>query len=366
MERRSFLKKAGLGVAAAGAATVTAPVIAQDGPTVRWRMATSFPRNLPALYGAATRFSEYVNKMTDGKFQIDVFPAGEIVPAFEVLDAVSNGTVQCGHTCGYYYFGKKPAYCFDTAVPFGLTARQMTAWLIEGNGMKLLRELFAEVNVVNFPLGNTGAQMGGWFRKEIKSLDDLKGVKMRTAGFAGEVLSKIGVVPQQLAGGDVYPALEKGTLDAVEFVGPFDDEKLGFVKVAPYYYYPGFWEGGPAVSLYTNKDEYEKLPEVYKAVLETASFRATNDMLAIYDFNNATSLRNLIAEGAILREFPRDILEAAYKATAELYKEYSEKDEMFKRLHDDYMAYRNSVAPWFNVLETSYARFLAYAINRLS
>ena len=177
MERRSFLKKAGLGVAAAGAATVTAPVIAQDGPTVRWRMATSFPRNLPALYGAATRFSEYVNKMTDGKFQIDVFPAGEIVPAFEVLDAVSNGTVQCGHTCGYYYFGKKPAYCFDTAVPFGLTARQMTAWLIEGNGMKLLRELFAEVNVVNFPLGNTGAQMGGWFRKEIKSLDDLKGVK---------------------------------------------------------------------------------------------------------------------------------------------------------------------------------------------
>lgn len=366
MERRSFLKKAGLGVAAAGAATVTAPVIAQDGPTVRWRMATSFPRNLPALYGAATRFSEYVNKMTDGKFQIDVFPAGEIVPAFEVLDAVSNGTVQCGHTCGYYYFGKKPAYCFDTAVPFGLTARQMTSWLIEGNGMKLLRELFAEVNVVNFPLGNTGAQMGGWFRKEIKSLDDLKGVKMRTAGFAGEVLSKIGVVPQQLAGGDVYPALEKGTLDAVEFVGPFDDEKLGFVKVAPYYYYPGFWEGGPAVSLYTNKDEYEKLPEVYKAVLETASFRATSDMLAIYDYNNATSLRNLIAEGAILREFPRDILEAAYKATAELYKEYSEKDELFKRLHDDYMAYRNSVAPWFNVLETSYTRFLAYAINRLS
>mgnify|MGYP002735502942 FL=1 len=365
MERRSFLKKAGLGVAA-GAAAVSAPVIAQDGPSVRWRMATSFPRNLPALYNAAARFAEYVSQMTDGKFQIDVFPAGEIVPPFEVLDAVSNGTVQCGHTCGYYYFGKNPAYCFDTAVPFGLTARQMNAWLIEGNGMTLLRELFAKVNIVNFPLGNTGAQMGGWFRKEIKSLDDLKGLKMRTAGFAGEVLSKIGVVPQQLAGGDVYPALEKGTLDAVEFVGPFDDEKLGFVKVAPYYYYPGFWEGGPAVSLYTNQDEYEKLPAVYKHILETASFRATHDMLAIYDFNNPGALRNLIAEGAILREFPRDILEAAYKATAELYKEYSEKDEMFKRLHDDYIGYRNSVAPWFNVLETSYTRFLAYAINRLS
>jgi TRAP-type mannitol/chloroaromatic compound transport system substrate-binding protein len=207
--------------------------------------------------------------------------------------------------------------------------------------------------------------MGGWFRQEIKSLDDLKGVKMRTAGFAGEVLSKIGVVPQQLAGGDVYPALEKGTLDAVEFVGPFDDEKLGFVKVAPYYYYPGFWEGGPAVSLYTNQDEFEKLPAVYKHILETASFRATHDMLAIYDYNNAGALRNLIAEGAILREFPRDILEAAYKATGELYKEYSDNSEIFKKLHDDYIGYRDSVAPWFNVLETSYTRFLAYAINRL-
>lgn len=364
MERRSFLRKAGVGVAA-GAAAVAAPVIAQEGPTVRWRMATSFARNLPALHTPAQRFSEYVSAMTGGKFQIDVFPAGEIVPAFDVLDAVSNGTVQCGHTCGYYYFGKNPAYCFDTAVPFGLTARQMTAWLIEGNGMKLLRELFADVNVVNFPLGNTGAQMGGWFRKEIKSLEDLSGLKMRTAGFAGEVLSKIGVVPQQLASGDVYPSLEKGTLDAVEFVGPYDDEKLGFVKVAPYYYYPGFWEGGPAVSLYTNKDEYEKLPEVYKHILETASYRATHDMLAIYDYNNAGALRNLIAEGAILREFPRDILEAGYKATGELYKQYSESNEAFKKIHDDYMGYRDSVAPWFNVLETSYTRFLAYAINRL-
>ncbi|NOL50784.1 TRAP transporter substrate-binding protein [Pelistega suis] len=363
MERRSFLKKAGMG-AIAGTAVIGAPAVAQENPAVKWRMVSSFPRSLPALYGTGEKFVKYVKEMSGGQFQIDSFPPGEIVPALQVMDAVSNGTVQAGHTCGYYYFGKSPAYCFDTAVPFGLTARQMNAWMIEGNGMKLLRELFGQVNIVNFMLGNTAAQMGGWYRKEIKSIDDFKGLKMRTSGMNGELLSRLGVVPQQIAGGDIYPSLEKGTLDAVEFVGPYDDEKLGFVKVAPHYYYPGFWEAGPQVSLYTNKDAYEALPAHYKAVIDAASRSASADMLAVYDSQNPQALRRLIASGAKLHEFPREIMEVAYTKAQEMFKEYSDKDPMFKKIYDDYMAFRDDLAPWFNVVEGSYTRFLAAQIAK--
>ncbi|MFV9475142.1 TRAP transporter substrate-binding protein [Advenella sp. RU8] len=361
MQRRSFLKKAGMGMVA-GTAAVGAPALAQENPSIKWRMASSFPRSLPALFGTSEKFVKYVNEATNGQFVIDVFPAGEIVPALQVMDAVSNGTVQAGHTCGYYYFGKSPAYCFDTAVPFGLTARQMMAWILEGNGKTLLRELFAPVNIVNFPLGNTGVQMGGWYRKEINSLEDLKGLKMRTSGFAGEVLARLGVIPQQIAGGDIYPSLEKGTLDAVEFVGPYDDEKLGFNKVAKYYYYPGFWEGGPQVSAYMNKGEFEKLPKNYQAIVEAACMYATANMTAVYDAHNAGALRRLIAGGAVLKEFPKDVLDAGFKASVQLYKEFSDKDPMFKKIHDDYMAFRDDLAPWFNLVEGSYTRYLAYAI----
>lgn len=363
MQRRSFLKKAGMG-AIAGTAVIGAPAIAQENPEIKWRMASSFPRSLPALYGTGEKFVKYVKEMSGGKFQIDSFPPGEIVPPLQVMDAVSNGTVQAGHSCGYYYFGKNPAFCFDTAVPFGLTARQMYAWMIEGNGMKLLRELFASVNIVNFMLGNTAAQMGGWYRKEIKTLEDLKGLKMRTSGINGELMSRLGVVPQQLAGSDVYPSLEKGTLDAVEFVGPFDDEKLGFVKVAPHYYYPGFWEAGPQVSLFTNKDAYEALPANYKAIIEAASRSATMDMMAVYDAENPQALRRLIASGAKLHEFSREIQEAAYNEAQKMYKDYCDKNSMFKKIYDDYMGFRDDLAPWFNVVEGSYTRFVSQMIAK--
>lgn len=363
MQRRSFLKKAGMG-AIAGTAVIGAPAIAQENPEIKWRMASSFPRSLPALYGTGEKFVKYVKEMSGGKFQIDSFPPGEIVPPLQVMDAVSNGTVQAGHSCGYYYFGKNPAFCFDTAVPFGLTARQMYAWMIEGNGMKLLRELFASVNIVNFMLGNTAAQMGGWYRKEIKTLEDLKGLKMRTSGINGELMSRLGVVPQQLAGSDVYPSLEKGTLDAVEFVGPFDDEKLGFVKVAPHYYYPGFWEAGPQVSLFTNKDAYEALPANYKAIIDAASRSATMDMMAVYDAENPQALRRLIASGAKLHEFSREIQEAAYNEAQKMYKDYCDKNPMFKKIYDDYMGFRDDLAPWFNVVEGSYTRFVSQMIAK--
>ncbi len=286
MERRSFLLKASA-VAATGALAAcgkgeekaapaaasgpAAPAVVGSNPAVEWRLASSFPKSLDTIFGGAELLSARVKELTDGKFNIKVFAAGEIVPGLQVLDSVQNNTVQIGHTAGYYYFGKNPTLCFDTTVPFGLTARQQNAWMLQGNGMKLMREFFKEYNVVNFLGGNTNAQMGGWFRKEIKTVADLQGLKYRIAGFAGVVLSRLGVVPQQIAGGDIYPALEKGTIDAAEWVGPYDDEKLGFYKVAPYYYYPGWWEGSAQLSFYASASEFEKLPALYKRALETAT-----------------------------------------------------------------------------------------------
>ncbi|MBB5215851.1 TRAP transporter substrate-binding protein [Parapusillimonas granuli] len=361
MQRRSFLKKAGLG-AVAGTAAVAAPALAQSNPKISWKMTSSYGPSLPPLYSTAELFCKMVSEATDGNFSIRLYPAGEIVPGFGVMDAVGNRTVECGQTASYYFYGKDPAFCFDTAVPFGLNARQMYAWVYEAGGMALLRELFAPRNIVNFPLGNTGTQMGGWYRKEIKSVSDLQGLKMRTAGFAGEVMSRMGVVPQQIPPGDIYPSLEKGTLDAVEFVGPVDDEKLGFQKVAKYYYYPGWWEGSAQVSLYVNDGAYKELPKTYQAVIEMASRAAGGKLLGDYDANNPAALRRLIAGGAVLKAFPRDVMDAAFKASDEAYKEFCAKSEHFKKIHDHYMAFRDSVVPWFRVGEGSYDNYLGIAL----
>lgn len=284
MERRSFLKKAG--ATGLAAAAVSAPALAADTPTVRWRLASSFPKSLDTIYGGAVTLSNRISQLTGGKFQIRVFAGGEIVPGTQVLDAVQNGTVECGHSCGYYYVGKNKAFGFDTSVPFGLTSRQQAAWMYYGNGLKLLRELYAQYNIVNFPGGNTGTQMGGWFRNEVKSLADLKGLKMRIPGLGGEVMARLGAVPQTIAGGDIYPALEKGTIDATEWVGPYDDEKLGFYKVAKHYYYPGFWEPGPQITFFVNTKEWAKLPKEYQAAFEAAAAEANILMQAEYDAKN--------------------------------------------------------------------------------
>lgn len=358
MQRRSFLKKASIGAVAGGAA-VAAPVFAQDMPTLNWRLASSFTRSLDTLFGTSEQFAKYVSEATNGKFNIRLFPGGEIVPPLQVLDAVQKNTVEMGHSSGYYYYGKDPSLCFDTAVPFGLNARQMNAWMWEGDGMKMMRDLYKDYSVVNFPLGNTGAQMGGWYRKEIKSVEDLKGLKMRTAGFAGEVLSRLGVVPQQLAGGDIYPALEKGTLDAVEFVGPYDDEKLGFAKVAKYYYTPGWWEGSAQTSLYVNQGEYEKLPKSYQAIIESASRAATVSMTARYDNLNSIALRRLIAQGTQLRAFPRAVLDASWDASLVVYGEFAAKNPRFKAIYENYMGYRDQLVDWFRVSELTYDQYMS-------
>lgn len=361
MQRRSFLKKAGLG-AVAGTATIAAPVVAQENPKINWTMTSSYGPSLPPLFSTSQLFVKMVEEASDGNFTMRLYPGGEIVPAFEVMDAVSNRTVECAQTASYYFYGKDPSFCFDTAVPFGMNARQMFAWMYEGNGMSLMRELFATRNIINFPFGNTGTQMGGWYRKEINSVDDLKGLKMRTAGFAGEVLARMGVVPQQIAGGDIYPSLEKGTLDAVEFVGPVDDEALGFQKVAKYYYYPGWWEGSAQLSLYVNDKAYEELPKQYKSILETASRAAGTRLLGNYDANNPAALRRLIASGAELKAFPRDVMDASFEASKEVYAEFCERDPMFKKIHDDYMEFRDNIVPWFRVAEGSYDNYLGIAL----
>lgn len=361
MQRRSFLKKAGLG-AVAGTATLAAPAIAQENPKINWTMTSSFGPSLPPLFSTAQLFVKMVEEISGGNFTMRLYPGGEIVPAFEVMDAVSNRTVECAQTASYYFYGKDPSFCFDTAVPFGMNARQMFAWMYEGNGMSLMRELFATRNIVNFPFGNTGTQMGGWYRREINSVDDLKGLKMRTAGFAGEVLARMGVVPQQIAGGDIYPSLEKGTLDAVEFVGPVDDEALGFQKVAKYYYYPGWWEGSAQLSLYVNDTAYEELPKQYKDILEVASRAAGTRLLGNYDANNPAALRRLIASGAELKAFPRDVMDASFQASNEVYAEFCERDPMFKKIHDDYMEFRDNIVPWFRVAEGSYDNYLGIAL----
>jgi TRAP-type mannitol/chloroaromatic compound transport system substrate-binding protein len=297
--------------------------------------------------------------MTGGKFQIRIFAAGEIVPGLQVLDAVQNGTVECGHTAPYYYIGKDPTWAFGTAIPFGLNARQYNAWWMFGGGDKVYNEFTQANGVVSLLAGNTGAQMGGWYRKEIKSLEDLKGLKMRIGGFAGQVLAKLGLVPQQIAGGEIYPALEKGTLDAAEWVGPYDDEKLGFNKVAKFYYYPGWWEGGPALHTQVNKKAWDSLPKDYQQVLTTASYEGNQWMLAKYDAQNPAALRRLVAAGTQLRAFPRDVMDASYRSANELYAETSAKNPAFKKVFDEYMKFRDESVPWFRVTENTFDDFMA-------
>ena len=357
MQRRSFLRKAALGAAAGGAA-MAAPAIAQESPTISWRLASSFPRSADAIYSGGESVARYVSEATGGKFNIRVFPAGEIVPALQVLDGVQNGTIECGHTASYYYYGKDPILSFDAAVPFGLNTRQMNAWMRHGDGLKLLREAFKKYNIVNFPCGYTGTQMGGWFRNEIKSVDDLKGLKFRVSAFAGAVLSRLGVVPQQIAGGDIYPALEKGTIDGAEWIGPYDDEKLGFHKVARNYYFPGWWEGTLQVSLYVNQKSFDTLPKHYQAALANATAAATNDMIAKYDSENPNALRRLVSEGAVLKSFPKPVLDACYAESLKLYDELSAKDHNFKKIYESMVAFRDNALPWFRVAEGGYDSYM--------
>ena len=356
MKRRQFVQAAGLGLAAAA---IAKPAIAQSAPEIKWRLTSSFPKSLDTIYGAAETFSKAVAEATDGKFQIQVFAGGEIVPGLQAADAVTNGTVEMCHTAPYYYVGKDPTFAFATSVPFGLNSRQQNAWFYHVGGMDLMNEFFKGFNIHSMPGGNTGTQMGGWFRKEIKTPADFNGLKMRIGGLAGKVIAKLGAVPQQIAGGDIYPALEKGTIDAAEWVGPYDDEKLGFNKVAPFYYYPGWWEGGASLHFFTNTAKWAELPKSYQAILTSAAAMANVDMQAKYDARNPGAIKRLVQDGgAQLRPFSPEIMEACYKAATDLYAEIAGTNANFKKVHDAYMAFRNEEYLWFQIGEYTYDSFM--------
>jgi TRAP-type mannitol/chloroaromatic compound transport system substrate-binding protein len=354
MDRRSIIKNAGLaGVLAAG----VAPAVHAQA-AIRWRLASSFPKSLDTIFGAAEVFSKAVKAMSGGKFEISVHAAGELMPAFGVVDGVQQGSIECAHTAPYYFFGKDETFALGCAIPFGLNSRQMTAWMYEGNGLKLMREFYAKFNIVNFPGGNTGAQMGGWYRKEIKTLADIKGLKMRIGGFGGKVIERIGGVPQNIPGGEIYQALEKGTIDAAEWVGPYDDLKLGFNKVAPNYYYPGWWEGGPELDFFINNKAFEALTPEYKAIVEAAAAQAHIDMQAKYDARNPGALKQLVGAGTKLRPFPKDVMNAAFKASMEIYAELSAKNENWKKVYADYSKFRAEQNLWFRFTEATFDRFM--------
>ena len=367
VNRRKFIRGAAAGGLGAAAATaVASPAIAQSMPEVKWRMTASWPKSLDTLYGAAEEIAKIASDLTDGKFQIQVFAAGEIVPGLQVLDAVQNGTVECGHTAMYYYFGKDDAMVFGTVLPFGMNARLTHGWLLHGGGEELFSQFTREkYNTVTMLGGQTNCQMGGWFRKEIKTIDDLKGLKFRIGGFAGKIVQRLGVVPQQIAGGDIYPALEKGTIDGAEWVGPYDDEKLGFVKIAPYYYYPGWWEPCSISGFCINQQKFDALPKLYQNVLRTASHHAALSCGAKYDALNPAGLRRLIGAGAKLQPFSPEIMDACWKASNELYTEMNATNPWFKKLYDSYTAFRNDGYLWYQVADYTMDAYMVRYRNSL-
>ena len=356
MQRRHLL---GSGLALASSAAVAAPAIAQSAPAIRWRLTSSFPKSLDTIYGGGEFFADRVSKLTDGKFTIRVFAAGDIVPAFQALDAVQQGTVEICHTATYYYVGKDFTMGFGTALPFGLTTRQQNAWMYHGGGIDTLNAFFKEYGVLAFPAGNTGAQMGGWFRNEVNKLDDLKGLKMRIPGLGGQVMARLGAVPQALPGGDIYPALERGAIDATEWVGPYDDEKLGFFKIAKNYYYPGWWEPCSMYHVMINQAKWDALPKQYQEAIVSAAREANLDMVAEYDAKNRQALIRLKSSGVNIRKFSDEIMDGAYKAATSLYEEQAATNPKFKAIYDSWKVFQREEAAWFALSESAMDQFFA-------
>jgi len=341
------------------AASPEAPALAAASPKIAWRLASSFPNESPTLFAGAEDVARYVSEVTDGRFSIEIFPAGDLVQPGQVLEAVQHRVVDCGHTASTRYFDIDPALCFDAGVPFGLNTRQMNAWMMQGEGLALTRVLFDKYNILNFPCGHTGAQMGGWFRGEIKTVDDLRGLKVKAGGFARHVLARMGATPVEVPVAETYAALEQGVVDAVAWIGPYDDENLGLYKVARNYYFPGWWAGTLQLSLYVNQDAYDELPKPYQSALALACRMATANMIAKYDAGNPDALRRLVSRGAQLKAFPKPVLQASYEASLAAYQEMSAKDAMFKKLYESMAAFRDKEAPWFRLAEGSFDNLVA-------
>lgn len=371
MKRRSVVKSVSSGVIAAGGVAIVGGCQNQQNPAstaqndpanlpnIQWQMATSWPPSLDTIFGGAQVLAERVAALTGGKFKISPRAAGEVAPPLEVLDVVSQGAVQCGHTASYYYIGKSPVLAFGTTVPFGLTAQQQNAWLYEGGGLAKLQEIYAKkFNLIQFPAGNSGMQMGGWFRKEVSTLNDLKGLKMRIPGLGGQVMAKLGVTVQTLGGGEIFQALQTGAIDASEWVGPYDDEKLGLNKIAKFYYYPGWWEPGSTFELQINLNEWNKLPLQYQEVIKTAAYESNATMLARYDARNNQALQRLLNSGVQLRPYSEEILQAAEKASFALYDDFAAQDPDFKAVYQEWQQFRDRISAWDKLNQGSFTNFV--------
>lgn len=361
MSRRSFIRR-GSAVSLAAGAALALPGATQAqtaGPSVTWRLHSSFPRTLDTIFGGATQFAQLVEEMTDGRFRITVAAPGEGMAAMANFKAVQDGAIECAHTAGYYFLNVNTALALDTTLPFGLNQRQHNGWVYQGGGMALLRELFAQYNIVNFPLGNTGAQMGGWFNKEIRTIEDIKGLKMRIPGFGGEIWKRLGAEPVNVPGGEIAGALTDKRIDAAEWVGPYDDEKLGLSKLARFYYYPAWWEPSAALSLYVNRRAWDALPKSYQAVVSAAAATANQSMMALYDQRNPTAFKRLIGSGTRLALFPNSFMISAFREANALFEAEAKKNESFGKVYASWRAYRRDIFEWHRTAEAAMTNFLS-------
>jgi TRAP-type mannitol/chloroaromatic compound transport system substrate-binding protein len=359
VNRRKFLKAAAAGTAGGLAgAGIAAPAIAQTAPSLEWRMVSSFPKSLDTIYGTAEIFAKALAETTDNRFKVQVFAPTEIVPGLSAADAVTNGSVEACHTASYYYWGKDPTFALATAVPFGLNYRMQNAWMYDAGGIDLMNAFYKRFNIYALPGGNTGAQMGGWYRRPIDTPEDIRGLKIRIGGLAGAVMARLGAVPQQIAGSDIYPSLERGTIDAAEWVGPYDDEKLGFSKVARYYYYPGWWEGQAMLGFFFNLGKWNSLPKSYQSAVNTAAALANTAMMARYDIQNPQALRRIAIGGAEPRPFSEAVLDACFKASNEVYAEICARNADFKKIYDAMIAIRGEDYLWFQLAEQTFDTYM--------
>lgn len=328
-------------------------------PSIKWRMITSWPQSLDVIFGTLQTFTQQISKMTDGRFTIDLFAADEVVPALKVMDAVSDGSVECGHTASYYYLGKQLALAFGTTMPFGLTAQQQNAWLYHHGGLEAIQALYADFNLINFPAGNTGGQMGGWFKRKINSTADLQGLKMRIPGLGGEIMSRLGVNVQVIPGSEIFLALQQGAIDAADWIGPYDDTTLGLNKAAKYYYSPGWWEPGATLDALVNRSAWDKLPPDYQQIFKTAAYEANLSMLSQYTVLNQKAISQLQKDGTQVLTYGNDILQAARRETFELYQEKAERDQTFRKIYEPWKRFCDRATQWHQLNELKFSQFVA-------
>jgi TRAP-type mannitol/chloroaromatic compound transport system substrate-binding protein len=351
MQRRAFLQGAGAATVALGAGMRTA----EAKPEHKWKMVTTWPKNFPGLGTGANKLAELIGEMSGGRIQVKVYGAQELVPAFEVFDAVSAGTAEMGHGAAYYWKGKSEAAQFFSTVPFGMTAQEMNGWLYYGGGLELWSELYGNFGLVPAPAGNTGVQMGGWFNKEINSVEDLKGLKMRIPGLGGEVFKRAGGTPVNLPGGELFTSLQSGAIDATEWVGPYNDLAFGLYKAATYYYYPGWHEPGTTLEAMINKEVFEGLPKDLQSIVMNACAVVNQDMLAEYTARNPTALQTLVDEHKVdLRKYPDDVIAKLRELSAEVVAEIADKDDFSKRTYASYQKFLSQSREWSAISELTY------------